>query len=166
MAREGLCVGAAPHLEHTWRPGGQGRVRGERSSTWSSQCKGPEVSVPSQRGSYSLNSAPCKRYPKEYPTIALLKRCILLYLYFRGQETEITLLACLWSISWSAARSGFELSMFESRIWNFHIQLFSLSLEINPTHLSCLHIFWLPMSCKAFYTDMRKISPVLRQSTC
>ena len=107
-------------------------------------------------GSYSLKCAPCKHYPKEYPTMALLKRCILLYLYFRGQETEINLLACLWSISWSAARSGFELSMFESRIWNFHIQLFSLSLEINP----------MPVSFKAFYIDMRKILPVLGQSTC
>ena len=117
-------------------------------------------------GSYSLKCAPCKHYPKEYPTMALLKRCILLYLYFRGQETEINLLACLWSIRWSAARSGFELSMFESRIWNFHIQLFSLSLEINPTQLSCIHIFWLPVSFKAFYIDMRKILPVLGQSTC
>lgn len=116
-------------------------------------------------GSYSLKRAPCKHYPKEYPTVALQKKCILLYLYFRGQEMEINL-ACLWSISWSAARSGSELSMFESRIWNFHIQLFSLSLEINPTHLSCIHIFWLPVSFKAFYTDMRKILPELRQSTC
>lgn len=141
-----------------------GRVRGGRSSTW--RAKAPEASVPSQGGSDCLNRAPCKQYPKEYPAIALLNRCVLLYLYFRGQETEINLLACLWSISWLAARSGFELSMFESRIWNFHIQLFSLSLEINPTQLSCIHIFWLPVSCKAFYTDMRKILPVHRQSTC
>lgn len=159
-------MGVALHLEHTWWPGGQGRVRGERSSTWSSQCKGPWGVSALPMGLLLPKPCTLQTFPQGISSNSPPKQMHTFYLYFRGQETEINLLACLWSISWSAARSGFELSMFESRIWNFHIQLFSLSLEINPTHLSCVHIFWLPVSCKAFYTDRRKILPMLRQSTC